>query len=230
MLIRTGLENNIERRSMAWALEHPGLFAYGPDGEAALAAMPAALRLYTAWIQSHIGQSWLPDEWAECHVEETFDGYIINEQYERVEDGYEVNAWFLSDWRPLNTAEIERGLLILTWSRADLLETVNSLSAEVMERTYPGERWSITGILNHLGGADWWYLDRLGLAFPREEVPKEAFERLEKVRQRLRQVLPSLAGVNRVVGIDGEFWSPRKLLRRAAWHELDHLEHIRKLL
>jgi hypothetical protein len=32
------------------------------------------------------------------------------------------------------------------------------------------------------------------------------------------------------MGTDGEFWSPRKLLRRAVWHERDHTEHIRKLL
>ena len=29
--------------------------------------------------------------------------------------------------------------------------------------------------------------------------------------------------------VEGEFWSPRKLLRRAVWHERDHTVHIRKL-
>jgi hypothetical protein len=32
-----------------------------------------------------------------------------------------------------------------------------------------------------------------------------------------------------VVGLEGEFWSPRKLLRRAVWHERDHSQHIRQL-
>jgi len=36
--------------------------------------------------------------------------------------------------------------------------------------------------------------------------------------------------VNQVVGLDGEFWSPRKLLRRTVWHERDHVDHIRKLI
>ena len=36
--------------------------------------------------------------------------------------------------------------------------------------------------------------------------------------------------VDKVVGLEGELWSPRKMLRRAAWHERDHTEHIRKLL
>ena len=32
MQIRVGLENNIEGRSLAWVLDHPGCFAYGKDG------------------------------------------------------------------------------------------------------------------------------------------------------------------------------------------------------
>lgn len=230
MLLRTGVENNMEGRSLAWALEHPGCFVYGSNGEAALEALPAAWHLYTTWITAHTAQSWLLDEPAEIRVEDTWDCYFIDEQFERSADGYEAGAWFLHDWKPLTELEVESGLQILTWSRADLLATVSGLSQEKLAQTYPGERWSIAGILKHIGGADWWYLHRLGLAFPQAEVPAQPFERLEKVRGHLIQVLPTLAGSKQVVGIDGEFWSPRKLLRRAAWHELDHIAHIRKLL
>jgi hypothetical protein len=230
MLIRTGVENNMEGRSLAWVLEHPGCFAYGPDGESALAALPEAWRAYTSWINAHTAESWLTDEPAEICLEETWEGYTIDEQYERVEQGYDVDAWFLSDWKPLTAAEIERGQRILSWSRADLLAVVAGLSDEKLEQAYPGERWSIAGILKHIAGAEWWYLDRLGLAFPRAEVPDDPFQRLEKVRTHLFQVLPTLEGTKQVVGINGEFWSPRKLLRRAAWHELDHISHIGKLL
>jgi len=230
MLIRVGLENNFEGKSIAWALDHPGCFADGLDGEAALVALPAALRLYAAWVKEHTSQPWLPDEPAEFRLEDTWECYTISETFERAEQGYEVNAWFLSDWQPLTAEEIDRGLQVLAWSRADLLALTSSLSDAVLHRTYPDERWSITGILKHLGGADWWYLDRLGLAFPRADVPADPLERLQKVRSHLRQVLPTQAGSSQVIGVDGEFWSPRKLLRRAAWHELDHIIHIRKLL
>jgi hypothetical protein len=230
MLIRTAIENNVEDRSLAWALEHPGCFAYGPDGETALESLPAAWRSYLAWINGHTAQSWLPDEPAEVRLEETWDGYTIDEQFERAERGYEVNAWFLNDWKPLTQIEVERALQILSWSRTDVLATVAGVSADKLNQSYPGERWSIAGILNHIGGAEWWYLDRLGLAFPRSEVPEQPFQRLEKVRSYLIQVLPGLAGSKQVTGVSGEIWSPRKLLRRAAWHELDHLAHIRKLL
>jgi hypothetical protein len=53
---------------------------------------------------------------------------------------------------------------------------------------------------------------------------------LEKVRNLLNGILPTLKDKNQVVGVDGEFWSPRKVLRRALWHARDHTEHIRKLL
>ncbi len=230
MLIRAAIENNLEGRSMAWALEHPGCFAYGPDGEAALEALPAAWRTYAAWISDHTTQSWLPDEPAEVRLEDTWDGYVIDKQFERAEDGYAVDAWFLHDWKPLTGTDVERGLQILAWSRRDLLAMVSDLSPEKLGQTYPGERWSIAGILKHIGGAEWWYQDRLGLVFPLAEVPSAPFERLEKVRHHLNQLLPTLVGSKQVLGIDGEFWSPRKVLRRAAWHELDHLDHIRKLL
>ena len=98
-----------------------------------------------------------------------------------------------------------------------------------MSEDHPGERWSIAGIVKHVGGAEWWYLDRLGLAFPRDEVPADPFERIAAVRAHLIKVLPDLVGWQQVVGVDGELWSPRKLLRRACWHERDHNDHILRL-
>lgn len=178
----------------------------------------------------HTDATLLPAEEPLIQHTETWDCYSIGEDFELKADGYEINAWFRDDWKPLTADEVARGLLILAWSRVELLETVKDLSEEVLEQRYPGERWNINGILRHIAGADWWYMDRLGLAFPRQEVPSDPFERLEKVRTHLNQVLPGLTGSKQVVGIDGEFWSPRKLLRRAAWHERDHTWHIQKLL
>jgi hypothetical protein len=162
-------------------------------------------------------------------VEETWEVYSIDKAYDLASEGYEVNAWFRHDWKPLSEVDIQRGLNLLAWSRADLLAEVTHLSPQELNARQPGERWSISGILGHVGGAEWWYLDRLGLAFPRAKVLEEPFERLEAVRQLLVEQLPSLADSRLVIGMDGEFWSPRKLLRRAVWHERDHTLHIRKL-
>jgi hypothetical protein len=232
-MFQVGLENNTDGRTQAWILGHPGCFAYGVDGTQALAATPQAIQAYGKWITSHTQESWLPQAdiaQSEFRLAETWDCYSINENYELVQDGYEVNAWFRHDWLPLIGEDIQHGLLLLSWGREELLKTVSHLSEKILERTYPKERWSIAGILKHIAGAEWWYIDRLGLAFPRDQVPEQPFERLDKVRGLLVEVLPGLAGSKQVVGVSGEFWSPRKLLRRAVWHEYDHIEHIRKLL
>jgi hypothetical protein len=49
------------------------------------------------------------------------------------------------------------------------------------------------------------------------------------VRARLVDVLPGLSGDEQVVARQGELWSPRKLARRALWHERDHAAHIRQV-
>lgn len=230
MSLRIGIENGAEGRTIAWALEHPGCFAYGIDEHQALHNLPAAYHEYVYWIAQHETDPWVSLLEQELHVEETWQVYTINEEFELTEDGYEVNAWFLHDWKPLTGLDIERGLKLLSWSRADLLATVQGLRPETLESKHPGERWSITGILKHVANAEWWYLDRLKLVFFRDQLPDDPLERLDKTRAILVKVLPELQGSRQVVGIDGEFWSPRKMLRRAVWHERDHTFHIRKLL
>jgi hypothetical protein len=233
MIFRIGIENNNDDRTIAWALDHPGCFAYGGDSQEAQRNFRQAAQDYGAWIAAH-GESWLDDR-VEVIVEETFDAYFINPAFERTERGketYMVESFFLHDWKPLAPHEIEHALKLLAWSRADLLSLVKELDEETLSRTYPKERWAINGILRHIGGAEWWYQERIGYPFPEheEDVPTDPFERLEVVRNHFNSLLPKLVGVNRVVGLEGEIWSPRKALRRALWHERDHTEHIRKLL
>jgi hypothetical protein len=230
MIFKIGLENGDENRSIAWVLGHPGCFAYGPDPGTALAEAPQAIRDYHDWICKHQGECWFDIDEIQIEHAETWEVYAVSVDYERVEDGYSVNAWFQHDWKPLTAEEIERGLKLLDWSRADLLETAKDLDQGALNRPYPGERWNIEGILKHIAGAEWWYLDRLEMAFPRRVLHDSIFERLEKVRAHLNDLLPGLAGSTLVRGIEAEFWSPRKLLRRAVWHERDHTRHIRKLL
>ena len=232
MIFHIGLENNNEGiRFQAWALEYPGCFAYGKDEKEVLSNLPAAIRSYAQWVAQR-ESSWMVDATKiELKVEDIFTAYCINEAFERVgKSDNEINAWFQDDRKPLTAVNIERGLKLLSWTREDLLNTIKSLSKEKLEQTYPNERWSINGILNHVGGAEWWYLNRLGLAFPRAEMPKEPIARLEKVRSYFNETLSKLEGSKQVVEIDGEFWSPRKILRRAVWHERDHTIHIQKLL
>jgi DinB family protein len=233
MIFRIGIENNNDDRSIAWALEHPGCFAYGQDSEEAQKNFLISAREYRAWIAQH-EEPWL-DEKVEVRVAEIFDAYFITPSLERGERGgetYMVESFFLHDWKPLAPHEIERALRLLAWSRADLLSLVDGLEVEKRSHTYPNERWDIDGILKHIGGGEWFYQERIGYPLPENEadLPADPFERLQVVREHFNSLLPKLDGVGKVVGLEGELWSPRKVLRRALWHERDHTEHIRKLL
>ena len=77
MHFRLGIENNNDDRTIAWALEHPGLFAYGRDSQEAQANFRLAARDYAAWIAAH-GSAWLQPDAIELTVEETFDAYFID--------------------------------------------------------------------------------------------------------------------------------------------------------
>ena len=231
MLFRVGIENNNEGRTIAWALEHPGCFAYGANASAACVNLENAIQVYATWILKHDHNTWLNFDQVEIDPEETWEVYFVNDELDLVKgDGYSVESFFRHDWKPLRQEEVEHALKLLTWSRADLLKVIAGLSPEKLDATYPLERWSINGILKHIGGAEWWYLDRLGRAFPKADVSDDARTRLKQTRDALHKALPALVGVDMVVGLEGELWSPRKVLRRALWHEIDHIRHIQKLV
>ena len=232
MKFRVGIENHNEGfRSIAWILEHPGCFAYGGDEQEAIANSPGAIRAYAEWIQNH-EPSWVPlDEAYEPQFEQIWTDYTINDEFDRVDcDGYDVEPFFAHDWKSLTATDIERGLKLLDWSHADLLKVLENLTPEQWSYKKEGERWDIAGIVKHVGGAEWWYWDRLGMAFPKADVPNNPIERLKKIHELTNNLLPRVNGLKQVSGVDGEFWSPRKVLRRALWHKRDHTEHIRKLL
>lgn len=232
MKYRIGIENKFEGiRSIAWALDHPGCFAYGEDEQDAVTNSVNSMRDYVKWINSH-EPSWIPlDESFEPQVEQVWTDYLIDDDFERVEkDGYFVEPFFECEWKPLTALEIKRGLKLMAWSRTDLLSVLEKLTPEQWTYKKEGERWDIKGIINHISGGELWYLDRLGLAPSDVDVPEVPMDRLTEVRKVLNERLPSLEDSKQVLGLEGEFWSPRKLLRRVVWHERDHTEHIQKLL
>jgi hypothetical protein len=234
MQMRVGIENNNDNRSIAWALEHPGCFAYGRDAEEAESNIQPAAREYASWVQQH-GVSWLRPDDIEMNVEETFDAYFIPPDLALTrghDKEYMIESFFRYDEAPLSETDVERALKLLDWSRQDLLYAIKGLEQQKLNATYDGERWSINGILKHIGGAEWWYQERIGSPFParEEDLPEDPVEALELVRAHFASLLPKLVSVRQTVDQEGELWSPRKVLRRAAWHERDHTKHIHKLL
>jgi hypothetical protein len=88
------------------------------------------------------------------------------------------------------------------------------------------EDWSIVAILKHISSAENWYLGRVDRALPASELPSDPLERLARLRAHTEAVLPTMVDDERVFEREYEIWSPRKVLRRAVWHERDHTDHI----
>lgn len=234
MQIRIGLEQNTEEgRFLAYALDHPGCFAYGEDEAETLIRMPLAVLNYDKWIRDHTAEPWAEFTDLDFRIVERFTTYNLDENYQSTAPGigYQVNAWFHDDWRPLTDDEIETALKVFHWQRDELLAGYTTLSPKIIEMQRPGERWNITGIVKHVANAEHWLLSRLNLTdLERQDFAVEPVDRLTQLASEIDRVFPTLSGVVKVLGLEGEFWSPRKIVRRTLWHQRDHIEHIKKLV
>jgi hypothetical protein len=228
MQIRVGLENNIEGRSLAWVLDHPGCFAYGKDGPEAILRVPQALITYREWIGEKTSHSWLSGlqdfDIALVEVFECYNNLLGDREIE-------INACFQDDARPLTATEIEQASLLLIWSRDDLEQLVSPLTHLQREQKFTDERWSINGVVRHVANANWWYLDRLNLAvIARDQLSDDPLERVNQMHELLLNSLPALRNRSVTLEVEGETWSARKVLRRAIWHIRDHHFHIERLM
>ena len=233
MQIKIGIENNYEGRSIAWALDYPGCFAYGREETEALIRIPQALIAYKNWLDGYTEDSWIKDLGDfDIRLVEAVSFKQLNKNYEPDPEGeLEASGWFHHDWLPLTKTEIRQGVNVLTWGHNDLMELVAALGNEDLDLKSPGERWSIRGILRHVANAEWYYLDRLSLVeCRREDLPENVLDRLDYSLSLMKTALPKLAEIEVVRGREGDLWSPRKILRRAAWHVLDHCQHIHRLI
>ena len=213
---RVGIEDIEPGHWVTFAFDLPGCFSAGPSREASLAGAPAAIREHLAWLTRHGGM--VPTAGAPIQLEavEEFRSFVG-------EGDYIINACFADDRRPLTGGEVDQGLWLLDCTRHDLLGALGDAAGIAC----PEE---VRTTLAHIAGAEWWYLDRLGLAPPREALHADVMARLDLVRSHLRRRLPELVGDDTVVTRSGEQWSARKVLRRALWHERDHTCQIAALL
>jgi predicted RNase H-like HicB family nuclease len=146
---RVGLERGAEGGHLAWVLDYPGCFAFGPTEREVLARIPEAIRDYFAWLGAHGIPAAGPGVPEDFRVVEIFEVYTINERFERG-GTREINAWFLDDWRPLTEEEVEFALQVLAASRKDLQAAVAGLPDPVLDTVLPGQRWSMRGVLRHV--------------------------------------------------------------------------------
>ena len=110
-LIQVGLENKVEGRTLAWALDYPGVFTYGSDDAEALLRMPREMLRFENWLNLHTDQPWVQLEGLDMHIDET-RGLIglVRRQ----------NAWsafiFQSDMVPLTGEDVRESSAIFNCS------------------------------------------------------------------------------------------------------------------
>jgi hypothetical protein len=210
----------MDARWIAHVPDLPGCFTADPNLDLALKAVPAGIDAYLTWCRGHgLRVSGLS---APMIVGEVIRSWTY-------EADQEVNAFFAADRPPVTSEELPEYEHLLGATRRDLIAAVDGLRIEQMEREFPGERWPILGIMRHVANAEWWYLDRMGMSFPRSQLVEDPFERLDQVRGHLLDSLPALGQRQSVLVMGGEIWSARKVLRRALWHERDHVQHLQRL-
>jgi len=198
----------------------PGCFASNENRETAIQAIPVAIDNYLDWCKAHgIRVTGLS---APMIVSEVIRAWEF-------EDGHMANAFFAADRPPLIGSEINEFKLLLEATYEDLLASMEDIEPEDANKIFPGERWSIDGVLQHVAESEWWYLDRIGLAFPRDRIPADAKFFLREVHAHLLVTLPELQKRGGAVTLAGETWSARKVLRRSLWHRRDHTAHIARL-
>jgi predicted RNase H-like HicB family nuclease len=210
--ISVGLEEGADGAVMAHALSLPGCAAVGGSPEAAVRALEPVL---FAWLRA-LAAAREPVPAAGAELELGVDEWIRTGA--RVAAG-ETTATFAADLEALGAVEAERGLHRLGDLRGRLLERVRRRPEALLDAETSGGM-TARRVLEELARAQWWTLTRLG-ASPMAEVPEATLARLDTSMALVLDRLTALdeGARGRLLEMDGEEWTPRKVLRRLLWLE-----------
>jgi ribosomal protein S18 acetylase RimI-like enzyme len=240
--IRVWLEPEYDHgRTGAWMLDWPGAFCWGATRNAALARVTAAVNRFVEWLAEH-------GEGSATAGQVPLVAEVVDEVAAyRLDDGYEVNATFAADRRLVSKDDLEAALRHLDYARKDLISLTRQIDKiDSTDRDLPLEHRSADaladgasdgrtsdGVLRHVAGAETWFVSRL-VPDARYEGPREDLDSyLAASRDFLVDNLSRLHAADpeaaRTDG-KGEEWTLAKLLRRAVYHSLDHLEELDRRL
>lgn len=210
--IRVGLEEGADGGVMAHALTLPGCAAIGGSPEAAVAAFERTLADWFRFLAA-TGEPVPPRD---AEIELTVDEWLRTGA--RVAAG-ETLALFAEDLRALSREDAEAGVRRLGDLRGRLLARVRRRPEALLDAETPGGM-TARQVLEELARAQWFTLSRLG-ATPMAEVPQKTLARLDTAMALVVDRLTTLPDDARAqhLELDGEEWTPRKVLRRLLWLE-----------
>jgi GNAT superfamily N-acetyltransferase len=212
--VETGYDGG---RFGAWLLDVPGAFGAAASRDLAVSQSSVALGWFRDWLARHgevldVAFGW-PD--------------VVEQRAAEQLDGYERNATFDDDARPVTADDVEAAIRRLGFAREDALGLRPSLiRAPVQGR---GER-SPDEVYQHLASAEIWLGSRLD---PRARYNGPAWEgdgsdHLAATRRWADDNLRALHSDNAGQRTDskGETWTLRKVVRRYVYHAVDHLREL----
>jgi hypothetical protein len=204
------------KRVFAGAVDWPGWDRAGRDETAALEALAAARPRYAAALGRRFD---VPPDDAPLEVVERVRGNATT-------DFGAPDAALAADARPVDDRELERleGILQACWRRFD--RTVERARGRELRKGPRGGGRELDAIVAHVVGAEAGYGRRIAAGPPK--VDDDPWGRRADER---RAVLGAFRGAV-VEGLPprgprgGVLWTPRRFVRRAAWHVLDHAWEI----
>src|SRR4051794_24435768 len=228
--LRIALEPGYDAgRVGVWLLDVPGAFGWAASRERALSQTPSIAGGLRDWLLDHGETLDLPP----------FRGVdIVEEVAPTTLDGYERNATFEADRRPVTTEELARAVRWLAYARADLLDVAERVAAhERQHGPLPAEgdraERASDDVLRHLAGAEVWLASRVDGSLRYEGPPRDGDPRryLDATRAWTLEQLPVLVAHDPAAARTdgkGETWTIAKVLRRLVYHSLDHLRELER--
>jgi len=210
--VRVGLEEASNGFIHVHALSLPGCVASGPTKEIALDRFTGELSRWLSFL-SRKGARVPPPE---SELEVAVDEWVATDA--DVAAG-ESLVCFAADRVYLDETEAVVGVQLLGDLRGRLLPHIRRERDARLE-SIGSPPVTLRTILDELARAQWWTLTRLG-ASPMAEVPPSVVGRLDTAMALVVQEIVHLSedARGRVLLLDGEEWTARKVLRRLLWLE-----------
>ncbi len=214
--VSVGVEQGVDGHCWAFALGGAGCSGAGASMEESAEAFQ---RKYMEWLRflQRVGEPVPP---AEAEIEIAVDEWVVTGA--RVSAG-ETTALFKAEYRPLDDGELQRGVRLLGDLRGRVLARIRDIPRREVEAALDAPvdgGMSVRAVLEELARAQWFTLSRLG-ATPMAGTPEATLGRLDAAMALVVQHLGHLDPARRDLWLelDGEEWTPRKVLRRLLWLE-----------
>ncbi|MEI6043701.1 MAG: hypothetical protein WCS37_04830 [Chloroflexota bacterium] len=224
-------------RALAHLLDYPGVCGQGEDAQQALEDVPNALNRFSLWLKRH-GQRMRTGETHSGWLRRTQPVYEIGEIMAcRFKDKRLVGPLFAPEAQPQDKETLNQALQWFDFIQDDIIYWIDRSSREKLALKIgpnPTER-TANEVLLHIAEMDNWLTTRL------YDNPASTTH-YDFLKGHPRSYLNTTRGdfvgrfnamtqseLSKVWTHDGEYWSASKVLRRAIFHRIDHLEQLLRL-